>query len=286
MTNNNTFEKVTNRLRNKFEKDIQFNKELEDLVLFYGRKLLAIAKSSNTKEIIVGTIDNVVRSQYFQGYYIMTTILDEDEMKFPDKTWGLPLGILRNEIPKAIYTIFDNEVNFDWAANEVINEFAAVMIKELENGFDVVESLKYEVAAFGAYKAFLGDPRYKIESNDTKTPALLGNPFDLEFLNFQVFMQAQYYSNEHEIWDMFKMGIKGLQNEWCGNAHLSKFTDVQGNVNYLLSINISNSIRLEEKMILAEKVVKKIPNEILNTVQIRLYHTDSLEFLGLEEEKM
>lgn len=31
-----------------------------------------------------------------------------------------------------------------------------------------------------------------------------GNPIDLQFMNPQVFLQAQYYSTQHEFWDVFK----------------------------------------------------------------------------------
>lgn len=280
------YENVLSKFRYKYENDLDFNNELDDLIIFYGRKLLSLTNVSTTREMIESSIENVIKNQYFHGCYTMTKILADNEIEFDDKTWSLPKGILQNEVRVFINKLFiDIDIEFDWADNNVINQFGLQMLKELEFGFDVVEVIKYEVAAFGAYKALLEDPRYKGPQNKATEDMLLGNPFDVEFINFQVFMQAQFYSSEHELWDLFEVG-KGIQdNVWCGTAHLSSIPQNNDEKSYILSINLLNTIRPEERMLISESIAKRLPDYITDSLQIRLYHTTEMEFLTLHSKE-
>lgn len=281
---NRIFEDVTEKLRLKFEKDSYFNKELDNLTVFYGRKLMALTNKESVHEIIENSINNVIRSQVFEGYYVMTTLLNDKEVEFSDKIWELPKGILRNQVRLMLDKMFE-DTDYNWTDNEVSNSFALVMLNEVENGFDIAEIITYEVAVFGAYKAIIDDSRYKGPAKDEKVIEMkLGNPFDLEFINEQVYMEAKHYSDQHEIWDLFILGKPNKENSWCGTAHLSTIPLEKDKEIYILSLNLSNVIRDEEKMQIAEIIAKRLPPEITKELQLRLYHTTELQFLGLTSD--
>lgn len=284
ITNDAIFNKVTNKLRDKYEQDVYFNQELENLTIFYGRKLLALTSNENVHEIIENTISNVIRSQFFQGYYVMSNILEDEEVEFTDNVWTLPKGIVRNQIRTMLDNLF-NDTEYNWIDNDVANSFALVMLNELEKGFEVVEGIKYEVALFGAYKAFLEDSRYSVAPSEKVNDFKLGDPFDLNYINHQVYMEAKHYAEQHEFWDLFLTGKQNQDNSWCGTVHLSTFPTEEDKKFYILSLNLSNVIRDEEKMILAETISKRLPSEITDVLQIRLYHTTELDFLGLTDKE-
>ncbi|MCM3317953.1 hypothetical protein M3603_15145 [Rummeliibacillus stabekisii] len=283
-TNDAIFNKVTNHLRDKYEKDIFFNQEIEKLTTFYGRKLLALTNNENVHEIIESSISNVINSQLFQGYYVMTNILEDEELDFKDSVWTLSKGLARNHIRLMIDELF-KDTEYNWIDNETANAFALVMLNELEKGFEIVEGIKYEVALYGAYKAFIEDSRYKGTTTENATDFKLGDPFDLNYINHQIYMTATNYAEQNEMWDLFLTGRQNQDNIWCGNAHLSTFLNEEDKNFYILSINLSNVIRVEEKMKLAETISKRLPSEITDVLQIRLYHTTEIEFLGLSTKE-
>ena len=268
------YEQVWNHLKNNFETNKLLRKELDDLLHFYGKKLLNFAKQPKQRDFIENKLEDVVRSQYFQGYYIMRSLLKDEETALASQTWNLAKGIVRNEIPVFINNIFkDSEM--DWSRTEIGHEFGIKLVQEIDGVFDIIRQMRRDIAYYGAYKAFIEDNRYKGNKEEDHSSMLLGNPFDLHFVSPQVFMQAQFFSNEHEVWDLY-MWSSVQENAWVGSLHFSAIPQNNNSV-YILELSISETIMENEKYEILEKCVQQIPESIRSMLQIRIYHVRELE---------
>jgi len=268
------YEQVWNHLKNNFETNKLLRKELDDLLHFYGKKLLNFAKQPKQRDFIENKLEDVVKSQYFQGYYIMRSLLKDEETALASQTWNLAKGIVRNEIPVFINNIFkDSEM--DWSRTEIGHEFGIKLVQEIDGVFDIIRQMRRDIAYYGAYKAFIEDNRYKGNKEEDHSSMLLGNPFDLHFVSPQVFMQAQFFSNEHEVWDLY-MWSSVQENAWVGSLHFSAIPQNNNSV-YILELSISETIMENEKYEILEKCVQQIPESIRSMLQIRIYPVRELE---------
>ncbi|MGF9975508.1 hypothetical protein [Viridibacillus arvi] len=280
MTNNSVYENVTAILRDKFENSAKFNETLDNITIFYGRKLLSITKNHFTREIIEKTIEKVIREQYFEGYFRMSDIIKNSGIPAIDLLWELPKGRLRNEVRILLENVY-KDIDPDWANNATISNFSLVMLKELEEGFDVVEMIKYEVAAFGAWEAVIEDSRYVYKEDADEFDSKFGNSFDLEFINFQVYMQMEYFSDTYESWNLYKLGKNDQDNIGCGMAQLSLIHNLEGKQQFVLTLNLFNLIHPEEKNGLVDSIVKSITSKLKNSeLHIRILHTTEIEYFS------
>lgn len=265
---------VFDYLKEEFEKE-EFRKEIEDLLFFYGKKLIKFAKNDEQRNVVEKDLEDVVKSAYFQGYYTMRVILEDEETELNSEAWHLPYGFCRNEIPILISNLIEEE-NPDWMKTNITHDFNMYMLSYMSEAYDVAKSLIREIALYGCYKAFIEDERYQytpIAGDDNV--AALGSVYDVEFLNPQVYQQIQYFSDSNEVRNLFFWSA--LQpNAWVGSIHYSKIEDFSLK---LLECSISNLITDEEKLDIVNSLVKHIPSEDKANLQIRLYKVSELDIL-------
>lgn len=270
------FKDVWKTLKDKFSKDESFKDEMEKLLHFYGRKLINKAKTDEQKLFIEEQLEDVVNSQFFQGYYTMANILSDKETNIPNDVWTLPKGIVRNEIPILFNNIFSE--SDDWLRTDITNKFSSKLIQLMDDVYDVLKIIRKDCTYYGAYKSFVEDSRYQGKAAEPKEKLmLLGNPFDLEFLNPQVYMQAQMYSSEHEIWDLYYWSSI-TEEQWIGSIHLSKIPTENSDL-YILECTLSEVISEEERYDIIHKVLHSLPEDIRLSIQTRYYLTRELNVL-------
>ena len=279
-TNQNTVEEqqfinVYNILQKRYNEDTDFRESIDSLTRFYGRKLVGFAKNEEQEALVLAEFEDVVKSQFFHGFYLMTAILEDVETDFPADIWRLRKGMVRNEIPLLIRSVFVEEGS-SWSVTEVGREFGLAILDVMEPGYEIVKRLREEVTLYGAYQAFIQDDRYRGVEAEESTDTLLGNPFDLEFLSPQVFMQAQFQTEQHEIWDLFFWSSQ--ENTWLGSVHLSKLPTDAMTV-FLMECTLSNQLIYFEKSDIVDTLVSRLPQDVQNTVQVRVYHANDLEVL-------
>lgn len=273
-----TKKEVFKHLQDEFNNNESLRKELEELMIFYGRKLLVFAKNDESRSFIENEIEDVVRSSYYQGYYTMKVILNDNETELLPEAWLASLGVSRNEIPKMLDSLF-NDMMQDWFLTDVSHNFSMEVLTNMEPAYDITNSLIKELACYGAFKALIADERYKgsKEFEFNSTDLYLGNTYDLDFISPQVFKQVQFKSEQHEIWDLFFWSALRV-NSWVGSIHYS-LIPVDDEMIYVLECNLSNLITPDEKLEIAERLVEHLPEEHRNKVQIRLYSVSELDTL-------
>ena len=272
-----TYTEVYNYFQEQFKNNLEFREEINELYLFYRRKLLLHAKQNHQQDLIEYDFEEVVKSTIFNGYYIMKLILSDKDTVLSDDDWMLNPGTARNEIPKFLKSI-NNDNALDWKT-EINHRFSMEVLNSIESAYDLTKSLIREIAEYGAFKAFIEDTRYKGSINSEESSLLLGNSNDLYFLSPQVYTVPSFVTLQHEIWDLFFWSSLNKE-DWVGTVHLSKLPTDEDKLIYLIEFNISDLIMEAEKMEIIEKMVSNLPLEIRSALQIRLYNVSQLDLVS------
>lgn len=264
-----------NMLNEKFKQDSSFAKEIESFVSFYGTKFVNSAISGEKKAIAAEIIEDVINSQFFHGYYLQYNLILEDDSKreiFLENFWIMTPGVMRSNIGRVM------ELNFgeNWFLQKGIESVNLRVLNEIPEAFDVFRVILREAANFGAYKATLDYPLYEslVQENED---FIFGSPFELHFLNPQVFIQAQAFSNQHELWDVFLADNGQSESQWAGSIHLSSIPTGTDLDNYILTVSLSNSISEGEKLGIVNSLCEQLPSEVRNVVQLRVFHLSDLD---------
>jgi hypothetical protein len=239
----------------------------------------AIEQSDNVNAGIQ-IIEEVMYAQLYHGYYLQREIMREsdslpvEERTFLDQFYTLPEGVLFNEIGPIMKMNFGDNY-YMRKGNESIN---IKMLNDFPNAFDLYRTILLEVCNYGAYLAVLDHDRYKPELAEVEG-YVLGNPYDLNILNPQIFMQATAYSEQHEMWELYR--VKNGQNEiqWYGTIYYTKIPD-QEEPRHFLQFMISDLDAHKKKDAIIEGIYYKLPSDIQNIIQIRRYDVSDLDLLA------
>ena len=276
---NDIFVKVQNKLKKQLKSDPTFKDELQSLYFFYERKLLTIANRESIKEFIIDKFEDVIYSQYFQGYYIMKEILNDEETEMDESAWTLREGYVRNIIPGFLKTTFIDQ-NIDWTYTDVSHKFGIDLLELQEEAYELFKQIRLDIVCYGAYKSFIEDERYKGNEQPEPVDLRFGNPLNLVFLNPQIYMQAQFSTSEHEVWDIFTWS--SFRNEMLvGSIHFSTLpmdADSEQPI-YLLEVKLANTISQDEKLDIVNFVITKLPIEVQNVLQTRLYYVEDFDVI-------
>lgn len=268
---------VWTNLKNQYEQDIKFQEELESLTFFYGRKFLPYANTDKKIQLVEEDLGDLVKSQFFQGYATMYALLNDRETQMDEKTWTAKKGIIRNEIPLLFDQVFENK---EWYYTELGHSISMKYIEVFEEVYDLLTQIRKDVALYGAYKAFINDERYKgdTDKQNVVKDIIVDDIYDIEFLNPQIYIQQQFKTNEQRIYDL--RSWSSLKNAgWVGSIHFSELPVDDSESLYLIEFTLSETIALNERYEIIKKIINKLPEEIRNFLQIRVYHTRELEIL-------
>ncbi|MFD5853585.1 hypothetical protein ACFWGC_25975 [Cytobacillus pseudoceanisediminis] len=267
------YTEIIDTLRKQYQTNKHFRDELDNLSLFYGRKFMNKTNDEEERLSIIKQMDDMVKSQFFQGYYIMKSILLDKETSLPQDVWSLNPGLVRNEIPLLFADIFKDSPD-NWHLTDVSQNIGLDLVQRFNNVYDLVKQTRKDLALYGAYKAFIEDDRYQSQTDNNQSSMILGNPFDLTFLSPQVYMQAQFLTEEQEIWDLNLWSSLGTK--WVGSIHFSRIPHDQMTL-FLFQFSVSEVIQENERYELLEKSLENIPQEIKSLMQVRLHHVRELE---------
>ncbi|MFJ7890531.1 hypothetical protein ACIQYL_20940 [Lysinibacillus xylanilyticus] len=265
---------IWDKLNAKMKNDADFAKEMEDFVEFYARKFVRAAKSEEKQKTATEIIEEVIYSQIFHGYYLQSNLIANEKKgseTFLDVFWQNPPGVTLNQIGQVMKLNFQE----NWHLQKGIESVNVRVLNEIPEAFDIFGMILLEAANFGAFKATIECKKYEGKVNDTKE-FVFGSPYDLQFINPQIFIEARYYSNEHELWDMFLVDTGIKESQWIGSIHLSTIPSNSESF-YLLTVSISDLITEDEKMQALSLITSKLPQQIKDKVQIRLYNLSDLD---------
>ena len=265
---------VLETLKKHDVKDEEFVREVDQLHTFYGKKLITTSTTDELVSYIETDLFDLVKSQIFQGYFIMTSILNDTDTQLPSEVWSLNKGIVRNEIPIVLTNVFESAN--DWYRTEIGHKVGMNLVNRFNVEYALIQQIRKDIAMYGAYKAFLDDKRY-VHQDTRQNEFILGNPLDLTFLNPQIYMQTQFITEEQEIWDLYWWSALN-SNSWVGTVHLSKIPGEQQTF-FLLQITLSETIALHERYEIVDHITSTIPSEIKSVLQMRVNHVREMEIL-------
>lgn len=272
---------IFDMLEEKYEKDSSFSKEMDNFATFYGSKFVNTADNEEKRSIAAEIIEDIISSQFFHGYYLQHNLILEDDTKreiFLENFWIMTPGNMRNNMGQVM------ELNFgkDWFLQKGTESVNLRVLNDIPEAFDVFRTILREASNFGAFKATMDYPLYEslVQPNEE---FVFGSPFELHFLNPQVFLQADAYSNQLELWNVFLADNGQRQTEWAGSVQLSSIPKGSDLMDYILIVSLSNKIREEEKLNIVNSLVEQLPSEIRDAVQIRVYHLSDLDTYMLKK---
>lgn len=259
---------VAETLKKRFQKDNDFNKLIKEVNLFYGRKVMSFATEPADKEFIELHMLEVVSDQFALGYYVMKEILEDPEFQLDDAAWQLGKGYVRNTVFGLLENVMqDSEVQ--WQQSETERNFTKRVVASFYNAYDVMVQLRKDVLALGAYYAYTESERYQ-EPPEKEHGLKLATPYDLTFLNPQVFMQGDAVFENLEKWSLYQAEyVKGAQ--WVGEIQLTQKERESGEKENHLEILLSNMIDQNERTDIINQMILKIPAEEHSRTQIQFY---------------
>lgn len=259
-------EVVAEILKQRFEKDNDFKKLIKEVNVFYGRKVMSFATEPADKEFIELHMLEVVSDQFSLGYYIMKEILADPEFQLDEAAWKLGKGFVRNTVYGLLETVMQDS-DVQWQQSETERNFTKQVVASFYNAYEVMVQLRKDVLALGAYYAFIESERYQ-EPPESEHGLVLSTPYDLTFLNPQVFMQSEAVFENLEKWSLYHAEyVKGAQ--WVGDIQLTQHERESGDIENLLEIKIANLIDQNDITDIINQMILKIPAEEHSRTEIR-----------------
>ncbi len=280
-------EEVTKILEMKLKTDKNFQKLYKDLNLFYSKKIIQQAKTTEQRETFIEIMENTVTQQFFHGYYLMS-LLDRDLQNNPESLedylqyYKLPMGMLQHEIGSVMNNAFSKQ-DERWFMNEPIRKYNTYLLKELPDIYEVYQTILKEIACYGAFIFMTNQEFYSPPEEDKDVDIfLLGYPYDIKFVNPQVYIKPSFYSEENEIWDVFKMGEGRTEEKWVGTIHISAIPiGDEGKVHIILNFSLSVDIRLDERNLIIYNLYHSLPASITKDAEVRVYTVTDVDIVTI-----
>lgn len=259
---------VAELLKKRYQKDDEFKRMIQSVNLYYGRKVMGFAVDPEDKTYVEEHMLEVVSDQFLLGYYLMTQILADPEFVLEESAWKLGKGYVRNTMFTLLETVMeDSEVQ--WQQSETEKMFTRRVVSSFYAAYDVMVQLRKDVLALGAYYAFIESPNYQEPAKQEHTMQL-ANPYDLTFLNPQVFMQGEGLIENLEKWSLYQaQQVKGSQ--WVGDVQLTKKEREPGEFELHLEILLSHILDQNERTDIINQMIAKIPSEEHSRTHIQFY---------------
>ncbi|WP_084242432.1 hypothetical protein [Planomicrobium okeanokoites] len=249
---------VAEALKNRYKKDDKLKELIQNANLFYGRKVMSFATEPADKEFIEKHMLEVVSDQFALGYYIMNEILGDPEFQLDEAAWKLGKGYVRNSVFGLLEAVMQDS-DVQWQQSETERNFTKRVVATFYNAYDVMVQLRKDILALGAYYAYIESEKYQ-EPTEMEHDLVLSTPYDLTFLNPQVFMQGDAVFENLEKWTLFQAEyVKGAQ--WVGDVQLTKKKRVDGEFENRLEILLSHLLDQNERTDIINQMISKIPAE-------------------------
>lgn len=284
-------EEIFKLLENKLKNDKDFAQEYKNLSLFYTKKIIQQAKNSEQRESFIEMMENTITQQIFHGYYLMS-LLDKDLQNNPENiedyllTFKIPKGMLRIEMTNVMNRAFLNHDD-RWYMNTAVSQYNTYLLRESPEIYELYQSLLREIACYGAYVYVTDHELYAPEENSEEVIFLLGYPLDLKFVNPQIFLKASYYSEEHEIWDAFKISDGKTEEKWVGTVHISAIPVIlpenKKKTHYIINFSLSIDIREEERNQIMYNLHQILPDEIKIDAEYRVYTVNNVDIVTFNQ---
>lgn len=246
-------------LQSHFETNQEFRDEFSGYIYFYAQKFKTQLREEQHDEF-ERIFEEVCKSQFFQGYYLMLEILRDEDTNLPQEFLEQPIGVLTNEVPSMLRKAYQETLK-EIIRTAPTQKYVMWMITNYENIYDLVNQVIFDITCLGSRKALL-DERLKRdiqEKEESKT--LLGNGYDLNFITPQTYMKLQTLNSQVETWDIHWWSTINNERERVGDITAIIINTPNEEVNgYILNIQMLNIIADHEITAFSQKIAYRFSN--------------------------
>lgn len=180
---------------------IQNNKDFQNkLIAFERHKKKLLANSGEISETLSKEFSLGLRSQIFNGYYIIQEFLSQDGSKFYEEFINQSLGHLAIEVPLLVNNIINDQ---QVLITEMYKKFMTNCIDQFEDVFTTLQHIAYEAAYIGSLQA-ITDLRSNPKDNQIiSSMGLLGQLDDVYFITPSYYLAVSNFNNSAEFWYLF-----------------------------------------------------------------------------------
>lgn len=287
-TNNGIEDLIThtqNKLEALFQNNQQFNIDFISMYNFYQNKLHDFIPESDMEDIY-DNFFSAVKSQFFNGYFMVQQLLNDDELGGIENDWlKQHEGFIMEQIPSIIRELASD--NFDEAVmTDDMRDFIMDMITKYENVRKCIKQIAFDICCLGFRQGFL-DERDKrgLESFKPTEKGILSSYGVYDFLTPQTFLVNEYISADAESW---------VLNFWSSMEIDSKAGEIsviqipsQNRVEYALNIYLYKQIpEVERTKILEILIAMVMENNNVARNQIRVNYALVEEFMIMVQDLM
>lgn len=246
-------------LQSHFETNQEFRDEFSGYIYFYAQKFKKQLREEQHDEF-ERIFEEVCKSQFFQGYYLMLEILRDEDTNLPQEFLEQPIGVLTNEVPSMLRKAYQETLK-EIIRTAPTQKYVMWMITNYENIYDLVNQVIFDITCLGSRKALL-DERLKRDIQEIKeSKTLLGNGYDLNFITPQTYIKLQTINSQVETWDIHWWSTVNDERERVGDITAIAINTPNEEVNgYILNIQMLNIIADHEITSFSQKIAYRFSN--------------------------
>ncbi|MCM3619717.1 hypothetical protein M3936_19285 [Sutcliffiella horikoshii] len=252
-------------LQSHFETSQEFRNEFSGYIHFYAQKFTHLLSEEQYEEF-ERIFEEVCKSQYFQGYYLMLEILKDEDTHLTNEFIEQPIGFLTDEVPNMLRKAYQETIK-EIIRTAPTQKFVMWMITNFEDIFDLVNQVILDITCLGSRKALLDERNSRGVKEIEENKSLLGNGYDYNFISPQAYIKIQTVTSKVETWDIHWWSTIKDGQERIGDITVIVIETPNEEVNgFILNIQILNVMAEHEITAFSQKIATRFSNR--NSIEL------------------
>jgi len=233
-----------------------FKQEVQEYKSYYFQKFLPYIKDheDDVLEQFNKMFHLFIDSQIFQGYYIATEILTNEETKIENEFFLNDDGYMIEGII-SIFTQAVGENLFEIIRTEVTGEFTQWAIREFENIRPTIRQIMYDATIYGAKQRFIEEKKLRnIINTVSEVEGYFSSPTQIQYVLPDVYIENMVFTST-EVWEIYRSSTYPNESS-IGEINIIEIPLAQAE--YRMVVTLSNELSDFEKQIFVTRLVEII----------------------------
>ncbi|QAS54795.1 hypothetical protein [Halobacillus litoralis] len=250
------FKYTEQKLQSHFQNNDDFNKQFAIMEQYYYNKVENIINNDD-KNKFQELFFTSVKSQFFNGYYIVREFLYLDPTALKDEFYAQPKGYITEDAAMLMNGLNQNG-QIEAIYTESLNDLVKWLITRYENVRELLRQISFEIVCLGATQAIMDekDSKERMVSGISER-GFLGPLTDINFLNPQIYSTSVVYSQGIETWTLHYWSALNKEDDRAGDVSVY-MVEVDGYKQYHLNIYLSKNIFSFEREELLRIILAKL----------------------------
>lgn len=250
------FKYTEQKLQSHFQNNDEFNKQFAIMEQYYYKKVENIINSEDKKKF-QELFFTSVKSQFFNGYYIVREFLYHDPNALNEELYTQPKGHITEDAAMLMNGLNQNG-QIEAIYTESLNDLVKWLITRYENVRELLRQISFEIVCLGATQALIDEKNSKDwEVDGISEKGFLGSLTDINFLNPQIYSTPIVYSLGLESWTLHYWSALNKEDNRAGDVSVYE-VEVNGYKQYHLNIYLSKNILSFEREELLRIILAKL----------------------------